>query len=111
MEQVLLVYVTVPDGDVAERVARTVVEERLAACVNVVPGIRSFYRWQGRIEEDGEKLLLMKTQARLFHALRQRVVELHPYEVPCITALPVVDGHGPYLSWVREETGGGEPGV
>lgn len=99
----LLVYVTVPDEETAVEIARGVVEERLAACVNVVPEIRSFYRWQGRVEDEGEWLLLMKTDSRAFEGLRRRVAELHPYEVPCITAMPVVMGHEPYLAWVSDE--------
>lgn len=104
----LLVYVTVPDEETAVEIARTVVEERLAACVNVVPEIRSFYRWRGRVEDEGEWLLLMKTDPRAFEGLRRRVAELHPYEVPCITAMPVVMGHEPYLAWVADEVAGQE---
>lgn len=100
----LLVYVTVPNAEEGARIARALVEERLAACVNVVPSIRSFYRWEGRIQEDPECLLLMKTRTQVFERLRARVAELHSYQVPCITALPVIAGHEPYLAWVREET-------
>lgn len=104
MTDALLVYVTVPDEETAARIGRTVVEEHLAACVNIVPAIRSFYWWEGRLQEDGESLLLAKTTRQAFERLRQRIVELHPYSVPCITAMPIQDGHPPYLEWVRSET-------
>lgn len=100
----LLVYVTVPDEETAVRIGRAVVEEHLAACVNVVPAIRSLYWWEGSLQEDAESLMLIKTTQQAFEALRQRIVQLHPYSVPCITALSIQDGHPPYLEWVRSET-------
>jgi periplasmic divalent cation tolerance protein len=84
----------------AERLARALVEGRLAACVNVVPGARSFYHWKGKIESGEEFLLIVKTSRDLFPALRAEMEKLHPYEVPELLALPVVAGAENYLSWL-----------
>lgn len=84
----------------AERLARALVEGRLAACVNVVPGARSFYHWKGKIESAEEFLLIVKTSRDLFPALRSEMEKLHPYEVPELLALPVVEGAENYLSWL-----------
>jgi len=96
------VLVTAPDADVAEGLATTLVEEGLAACGNVVPGVTSIYRWQGALQRDAEVLVILKTTAARVEALRARVVELHPYEVPEVLSLSVSEGHGPYLDWVRD---------
>lgn len=100
----LLVHCTVPDEDTADRLARTLVSERLAACVSRVPGVVSTYRWQGEIEIAGELLLVIKTTRERFEALRTRLVELHPYEVPELIACEIVAGHAPYLDWLARET-------
>ncbi len=106
MSGILSVYVTAPDEETALHIARTVVGERLTACANVLPGCRSVYRWQGQVEEAGEVALILKTTAARFPALERRIGELHPYEVPCIVAWEVADGHEPYLNWVAAETAG-----
>jgi periplasmic divalent cation tolerance protein len=93
---------TVGTAEDAERIARALVERRLAACVNVVPGVVSFYRWKGAVEKDEERLLVIKTRAERLEALREALVELHPYEVPELVALPVEAGHAPYLAWLDE---------
>jgi len=98
----VVVLSTVASAEDAERLARALVERRLAACVNVVPGLTSIYRWEGQVRKDEERLLVIKTRAELFEDLRTVLVELHPYELPEVIALPVADGHGPYLSWVDE---------
>lgn len=95
---------TAPDADTGARLARVLVEERLAACVNVVSGVRSIYRWHGEIEEDLEVLLVIKTRAEHITALAERLRTLHPYELPELLALPVSAGLAPYLAWVTEET-------
>lgn len=105
-EDTLLVLVTCPP-DHAEAIARGLVEAGLAACVNQVPGLRSTYRWQGQVQTDDEALLLAKTTAPRFEALRARVLELHPYELPEVIAVPVTWGHAPYLEWIAQCT---EPG-
>ena len=87
MTDYIVVYVTAPENEAAE-LARTLVEERLVACVNIVPGLRSFYWWQGKVEDEPEVLCIMKTRSELFASLRERVRELHSYEVEEIIALP-----------------------
>jgi periplasmic divalent cation tolerance protein len=95
---------TAPDEAVAARLARTLVEERLAACVNVIPGVRSFYRWQGKLQEDSEVLLVIKSHRNRTKALAARIKDLHPYELPEVLELPVSGGSGPYLDWIVTET-------
>lgn len=104
-DAVQVVLVTAPDAETGAALGRALVAERLVACVNLVPGVRSIYRWEGRVEEDGEVLLVIKTRADRLAALRERVVALHPYDVPEVVALPVVGGSPAYLDWVREEAG------
>ncbi len=104
MTDALVVLVTTPTAERAAEVARALVEERLAACGNVVPGLRSIYRWQGAVQEDQEALLLLKTTRDRFDALRARVLALHPYEVPEVIALPVEAGSAPDLAWIAAET-------
>ncbi len=96
-----VVFVTAPDVGVAERLARGLVEERLAACVNLIPGIRSFYRWKGAVQDDVEVLLVVKTRADRLEALASWVQELHPYELPEILGLPIIGGSQAYLDWIR----------
>lgn len=100
----VVVLVTAPNGDVAASIAHAVVEEKLAACVSIVPGLRSIYSWQGKICDDAEVLCLIKTRRALFPQLRDRVTTLHPYEIPEIVALPLTDGNAPYLAWLSSET-------
>lgn len=101
-DRALACFITFPDEETARRVARALVEERLAACVNLVPGVRSIYSWKGAVSEDAEILGVAKTTAARFEALRARVAALHPYEVPEVIALPIEAGHAPYLAWLRE---------
>ena len=100
----IVVLSTFPGPDQAAAVARTLVEERLAACVNLVPAVRSIYRWQGAVQDDAEALAIIKTTDERLPALRERLAALHPYDVPEILALPVADGHAPYLAWLAAET-------
>jgi periplasmic divalent cation tolerance protein len=97
-----VVLVTAPSADAAIAIGRALVDERLAACVNVVPGLTSIYRWQGRREETSECLLMIKTDAARYAALERRVLELHPYSVPEVLALPVDAGASAYMEWLRE---------
>lgn len=97
-----LVLVTAPDPDTAARIARTLVEERLAACGNVIPGLRSIYRWKGAIEDSAEALLLLKTRSEVYERLQARVVELHPYECPEVIRLDVAGGLPAYLDWISK---------
>jgi periplasmic divalent cation tolerance protein len=106
MTDALVVLVSAPDAETAARLGRAVVEERLAACVSVVSGVRSIYRWQGAIRDEAEALLVIKSTAARFAALRERVLALHPYETPEVLALAVADGAEEYLSWLGAETAG-----
>jgi periplasmic divalent cation tolerance protein len=87
----------------AQRVAAALVEERLAACVNVVPGVVSVYRWKGTVEQEPEVLLVIKTLADRVDALKARLLELHPYELAEVVVIPIVGGHAPYLAWLEEQ--------
>ena len=93
-----------PDRESGERISRVLVEEHLAACVNLVPGLSSIYRWQGEIQQDQECLLLIKTTAERFEVLADRLRGLHPYDVPEIIALPIGAGDPAYLNWITENT-------
>ncbi len=104
MTDAVVVLVTMPTPERAAEMARAVVEERLAACGNVVPGLRSIYRWEGKLEDEPEALLLLKTTRDRFEALRARILALHPYQVPEVIALPVEAGSAPYLAWIAAET-------
>jgi periplasmic divalent cation tolerance protein len=102
--EAIVVYITAPNEDEAARIAKAIVEERLAGCVNIVKGIRSIYSWQGKIEDDAEVLMIAKTQRHLFEPLKRRVKELHSYTVPEIIALPIIEGSEDYLNWLKEVT-------
>lgn len=99
-----LVYITAASRAEAESLAALLVEERLAACANVLGEIRSFFCWQGKARNEGEVSLIAKTRTALFERLSARVVEAHSYECPCVVALPIVAGHAPFLEWIEEET-------
>lgn len=96
-------YITCGDLSEAERIGRALVGERLAACVNILPGLRSMFWWQGRIEESPEIILIAKTNAHNADAVVARVRSLHRYTTPCVVFLPVVGGNAPFLDWLRGE--------
>ncbi len=100
----LVVLSTVPDEQTGERIATALLEENLVACVNMLPGVRSLYRWQGALQKEQEWLLVIKTRGDRYDKLEQRLRELHPYEVCEILALDVARGSAPYLDWVLAET-------
>lgn len=102
MSERVVALTTVARAEDGERIARSLVERRLAACVNVVPGVVSVYRWKGEVCRDEESLLVVKTRGEKIEALREALVSLHPYELPELVALPVESGHGPYLAWLDE---------
>ena len=99
--QVVVVLVTAPSPAVARRIARALIARRLAACVNVMPGLISLFWWAGKLSRAREALLIIKTPARAFQPLTRAILSLHPYEVPEILALAVTAGHAPYARWVR----------
>lgn len=103
VNDVCLVYVTAPP-DQASTLARALVERRVCACCNILP-VSSVFRWDGAIQEESEALLIIKTTADRFEALREAVLALHPYDVPEVIAASVSDGHPPYMDWVRGEVG------
>ena len=98
----IVVFITVPNLEVGEKIGNTLVEEKLAACVNITSEIKSVYFWKGKIEEDKEYLLIIKTRRDKFKSLERRVKEIHPYEVPEIIAVPIVLGSKDYLDWIDE---------
>ncbi len=98
-----MLYITAADEKEAEAIAATLVEERLVACVTMLP-VRSVYRWEGAVQHDTETVLFAKTRADLVERAMARIVELHSYEVPCVLVLPIEAGHRPYLDWVDEVT-------
>jgi periplasmic divalent cation tolerance protein len=98
----LVALCTVPNAEEGARIARSLVEERLAACVNIVDGLRSIYVWKGEVSDDREALLVIKTGRATLDALTSRIVALHPYETPEVIALPIAAGHAPYLAWIDE---------
>ena len=103
MVDAVIVLCTFANREDALRIGSAVVEARLAACVNILPGVRSIYRWKGEVEQADETLALVKTTQQSFSALRDRIKELHPYETPEIIAVPIVEGLTDYLAWVREQ--------
>jgi periplasmic divalent cation tolerance protein len=101
-EEVLTVLTTWPDAEKARATARLLVEEKLAACGNIVPGVESIYRWEGRVETSAEVILIFKTVIGSYQRFETRVRELHPYQVPEILVLRVTDGLPAYLRWVEQ---------
>ena len=99
-----VVFCTCPDQDTAAAIASRLVAEKLAACVNILPGLTSVYEWEGKVETDPESLLIIKTAGDRLGALTRRIETLHPYEVPEVIALPIEDGLPAYLNWITDET-------
>ena len=100
----VVILVTAPDGETAASVGSKLVEDRLAACVNIIPGLRSIFRWEDKVQEEAEVLLLVKARRQDVDTIAARVSELHPYEVPEVVATEIVGGLGAYLDWVDDET-------
>uniref|UniRef100_A0A1I8AQ40 Protein CutA n=1 Tax=Steinernema glaseri TaxID=37863 RepID=A0A1I8AQ40_9BILA len=99
-----VVYVTVPSMEVARNISRSIVGGKLAACVNIVPGVTSIYEWENKIEESSELLLIIKTREEAIEELKKEVHRLHPYDVPEFISLPIEEGSEPYLKWVKDQT-------
>ncbi len=102
----VVVMVTAPTEEEAASIGRTVVEEGLAACCNIVPRVRSIYTWQDKVCDEDEVLCLMKTRKALFSGLKDRIIELHSYDVPEVISLDIEGGHRDYLSWIDDVTRG-----
>lgn len=103
-ENHIVALCTVPDRATGEKLAQALVEERLAACVNLVTGVTSVYRWEGKVQKETECLLVIKTGVTRFNVLKRRIQELHPSELPEIIALPIIHGSREYLNWITEST-------
>lgn len=104
-DSAIVIFCTAPTQDgIAARLAQGLVEAELAACVNVAPAVRSFYRWQGQVQVDDELLLIIKTRRELFDAVAEWLKQQHPYDVPEVIALPIEAGSTPYLHWLFEQT-------
>jgi periplasmic divalent cation tolerance protein len=104
MMDVLLVLTTLPSPDAAAAIAKKVVGEKLAACANILPAVRSIYFWQGKAQDENEVLVLLKTRRPQYERLKARILELHPYDVPEVIAIAVEQGHQAYLDWITRET-------
>ncbi len=98
------VYITCKDATEGQKIASGVVSERLAACANVMAPHQSFYWWDGSIQTGQEVAVILKTREDLFDRLKARILELHSYDTPCIVALPIENGHAPFLKWIADET-------
>jgi periplasmic divalent cation tolerance protein len=110
-DAVVEVHVTTPDAGSAEHLAQVLLDERLAACVQVVPGVRSFYRWEGEVATDDEHLLLVKSTAGLVTTLRDRILSEHPYDVPEVLAVPTSAVDARYAAWLRQSVRSPDPGA
>ena len=104
VDDAILVLCTAPNEEVGATLARGLVDAKLAACVNLVPGLRSFYSWEGEVNDDAEVQLLIKSRRRRFDALEAWLSAQHPYDVPEIVALPITAGSAPYLAWLAAQT-------
>jgi periplasmic divalent cation tolerance protein len=100
----VMLFSTTPDLLLAKRIAHILVEEKLAACVQLQPSLLSIYEWQGQMQGEQEVGLIIKTSQKIYKKTMNRIVQLHPYEVPEIVVLPIKDGHQPYLKWVNQQT-------
>ncbi|HID47587.1 MAG TPA: divalent-cation tolerance protein CutA [Methanothermococcus okinawensis] len=98
----IVVFITVPNVEVGEKIGHTLIKEKLAVCINITSEVKSIYFWKGNIEEDREHLLVVKTRRDRFESLEKKIKEIHPYEVPEIIALPVILGSKDYLNWIEE---------
>ncbi len=104
MSNYLVIYITTSSVSEAKKIGRTLVEEKLVACSNIISPIRAIYSWQGKICDDKEALMILKTKKKLFKQIVKRVEKLHSYDVPEIIAIPIIEGSSKYLSWLNEET-------
>jgi|SRR5580698_8649688 periplasmic divalent cation tolerance protein len=103
MTDKIVVLTTCESADEASQIARVLVEKKIAACVNIMPGVKSVYRWKEKIEEASEVLLIIKSRRDLFDAIRTEIAKIHTYELPELIALPIVDGSETYLAWLDRE--------
>eukprot|EP00212_Chloropicon_laureae_P001979 CAMPEP_0197487988 /NCGR_PEP_ID=MMETSP1311-20131121/3007_1 /TAXON_ID=464262 /ORGANISM="Genus nov. species nov., Strain RCC856" /LENGTH=114 /DNA_ID=CAMNT_0043031883 /DNA_START=218 /DNA_END=562 /DNA_ORIENTATION=+ len=98
------IYVTVPSKDVGAKIAKSLLEDKLCACVNIIPGVESYYWWEDKIESDSELLMMIKSRADLLASVTERVKQVHEYDVPEVIGVPIIGGNAKYLDWIRENT-------
>jgi periplasmic divalent cation tolerance protein len=98
----LIIFCTVPDSTTAKKIARILVKEKLAACCNILEGLNSIYSWENKIQDEAELLLIIKSRKELFPELEQQIKKLHPYVVPEIIAMPIINGNQEYLKWMEK---------
>ncbi|HHJ52695.1 MAG TPA: divalent-cation tolerance protein CutA [Caldithrix abyssi] len=101
-----VVLCTVPDREIGKKIATYLIEQKLAACCNIVPGVFSVYRWKGQMEQDNEEMLIIKSMPKVFPRLEKAIRQLHPYDVPEIIAIPVANGANDYLDWMNQNIEG-----
>jgi periplasmic divalent cation tolerance protein len=101
--EIIIVFVTVPGLREGSRISKAILTSRLAACVNVIPGVQSIYKWKGKIVQEKEAMLVLKTTRLRYRKLEQKIKELHPYEVPEVIAIPLICGSSQYVEWVTRE--------
>jgi periplasmic divalent cation tolerance protein len=106
MSKCLIVITTVSNKEIGQEIAKSILEERLAACITISSSSISSYWWKDEITQEEEFILFIKTMSALFPQLKEKIVELHPYEIPEVIALPITDGYEKYLDWIEQETGG-----
>jgi len=104
MPEICLIYTTFPDQTAAQKVARTLISEKLAACANIMLPYTAIYQWAGTVQEDQEVVMILKTRKDLYDQVQARIVELHDYDCPCVLSIPVDNGYKPFMSWIGEET-------
>lgn len=97
----ILIFCTINDIGKAKEISKTLVREKLTACVNILPNVTSIYSWEGEIVQDGEYLMIAKTKKELFKEVKERIIELHPYEVAEVISMDITDGSAPYLDWIK----------
>lgn len=103
MSTFCFVYVTCPDEETAQKISSHALQKRLAACTNIIPNMKSMYRWKGKIETSNETILILKTKKSAFAELKTLVTQHHPYEIPCILSWDLTQGHQPFLNWIQSE--------
>jgi periplasmic divalent cation tolerance protein len=101
-DKAIIVFVTTPSHSDAADIAKTIVSEKLAACVNIIPGIRSIFYWEDKVQDEQETLMIIKSSAELFEDLKKRIIMTHPYSVPEIISVEIQQGHQEYLNWIFE---------
>ena len=104
MSDYIFIYTTHPDTETAKKISKQLVEEKLIACANILPSMQSIYLWEGKVNEDSEVVAIFKTKKVLFEKVKDHVTKCHPYDVPCVVALKLEQGHVDFLNWIKNST-------